>query len=1570
MSTVTPVVTDLFASALRYVTAPYTQGATIQALSLAPAVAGQSTVQSYSFDVFQARYGVQRADIVVSYILTLLTDLDGGPATIEIDYQSDTGTGTTHVLVPAGTLQGASFALPLPHNAGLIFLETLRERPIPAPGQPAGPDKWALTTLLGNVARLLWMLMHERQTLAATANDVEAQHHLLTARGLSLDHIGDTLGVPRLLPAPYRLDLDTETLALYHLDDAIAPVFDATHDHPGLNHGALRGVPGRFDSAYAITEQGSVTIPDAAAFAVDKNASFTIEMFVNLRSSPGTSGEAGVAQIVLAAKRPYIDRNDSSGWLLGLESIVANPEIIRVKATFTLTDRAGVVVSVTMPEPVTLPNNWFHIAGVVDRTSNQAFVYLNGTVMAAVALGKLGEVANCVDIGLGGDRSGVAQMIGSLDEVRFSDVARSDFSTVLGGSAQPYVPDAATIALYHLDETDDWIDEDRGVHYAMNHGATRGVPARFDYGLRFLGDPLPQPRCAAEREFQQRLRSGLWDHERDSLPVRTGPYARYGYRQGAIALPGLSGEPQVVMVNDDASIDPRARGLVTTACYGFIPNDLDQTITAFQAAGRSVQEAIDYYGDWHGEPESWFIQQYQSHQITAAHESCLPTPTVPTYVQIPGAADLALDATTSFTIEAFIKPDALTDDYPRAIAASRSSALREDEPNANEAGWALTLGSYNCIPDNLRWTIGDATGKLVTISAGFRLADGVFHHIVGALDRDNGVALLFVDGLEVGRAPLNALDAATTAGDIILGNDPALDAPYAGLLDEVRLSRAARRQFHPVLGESDERYRQRLAIYQPWRLPTITTLQRGVRALSLPGATATDVAPLATQLLLSSGPLPDLGQLDVVETDSTRFCASRQLRVVPATLAPGQSIAANGTSPADELTTVGTIPFHLEALLRHDDAPGLVFPSEFGRWMVLAAARALEELTNRLLAVAPDTQIVVQLAWNPFSTDLHGQGRALDLSLATQDPRIDIGLLGALAHEIGIAFVHYDFNFDGPFLRVTVAPRSDLDVVGPDIALLDQNITLTVPRPALANPTLLTSRILRCGPGNGTLTPLANSDIPTMQFTGTALGEVTIEVSYPLPDGTFLLGARRMTVAPQTLDGCEILSGDGRENVFEAEVSGAPDPDFHIEYLIRSDDPRVDYASEAARRMQLPLEVALLKLADLVAAEPGSPRLTVLAAYDATTPTLQSVGRGLIVAPSTSATALTAGRLGAIAFLAGFSYIERRRYPASVYLSVPMGERFEIVRSPIERLWPNARMSGRGEFQVTEFEAAGPPDANFNGGMLQPYTGTGVTFASGVSNAMQVTLATALTALVAALQQDGIVGDLQVLMGFQPQASDLTSVGRASLMQHPTVSADRLAGYGLQAGFGFVQHRPNTPAGPAVYAAAYAVGGQPLNIFTENDVILNSLSQVRVRPELPLAGQLDWCVTPCCPADAVLSTAIPDPSEPPGNTRKILHGTATGVITIIASFSLRDAAEPYQFLLVPRIMPGDGGAPTELRLTKDQYDDLLNFLEAYHPLGVEGVTQSIRRYVHGFRRPPRWDSLPTSGTYPRYRVKR
>src|SRR5262249_20273682 len=157
---------------------------------------------------------------------------------------------------------------------------------------------------------------------------------------------------------------------------------------------------------------------------------------------------------------------------------------------------------------------------------------------------------------------------------------------------------------------------------------------------------------------------------------------------------------------------------------------------------------------------------------------------------------------------------------------------------------------------------------------------------------------------------------------------------------------------------------------------------------------------------------------------------------------PGMSIASNGTTPADEVATVGNIPLRAESILQHGDTPGIIFASPSARYMVLAAAQALDALANRLGAVAPTSQIIVQFAWDPTPSniDLHGQGRALDVILATPDPRVDLGLLGALAHEIGIAYVRYDISTFLPFLRITPAPGLDLDLRGPDVVFPGQSV--------------------------------------------------------------------------------------------------------------------------------------------------------------------------------------------------------------------------------------------------------------------------------------------------------------------------------------------------------------------------------------------------------------------------------------------------------------------------------------------------------------------------------------------------
>ena len=142
-----------FATALRYATAPYARGTTTQTLTLGVAVAGVSAIADYDFATFQSLYGLQSADLVASYVLTLKADQFDGPAVVDIGWVGRSGGGTSRIVVPAGSLAGESFGVPdLPSDPSLV-LRSLSEQPPPTGSAPSGPSKWDLTVLLGNGAR-------------------------------------------------------------------------------------------------------------------------------------------------------------------------------------------------------------------------------------------------------------------------------------------------------------------------------------------------------------------------------------------------------------------------------------------------------------------------------------------------------------------------------------------------------------------------------------------------------------------------------------------------------------------------------------------------------------------------------------------------------------------------------------------------------------------------------------------------------------------------------------------------------------------------------------------------------------------------------------------------------------------------------------------------------------------------------------------------------------------------------------------------------------------------------------------------------------------------------------------------------------------------------------------------------------------------------------------------------------------------------------------------------------------------------------------------------------------------
>ena len=131
--------------------------------------------------------------------------------------------------------------------------------PAAANGEAAG--WWRLTALLGNMAKLLWVLGWERDQIRRQLARTTAQRQLSNALGFSLDLLGYDLGIPRFPPLPYSFD--PATLALYHLNDqpganpAVEDIigrYPGQPGHPGTLVGAVTvGVPARFGNGFAFT---------------------------------------------------------------------------------------------------------------------------------------------------------------------------------------------------------------------------------------------------------------------------------------------------------------------------------------------------------------------------------------------------------------------------------------------------------------------------------------------------------------------------------------------------------------------------------------------------------------------------------------------------------------------------------------------------------------------------------------------------------------------------------------------------------------------------------------------------------------------------------------------------------------------------------------------------------------------------------------------------------------------------------------------------------------------------------------------------------------------------------------------------------------------------------------------------------------------------------------------------------------------------------------------------------------------------------------------------------------------
>lgn len=109
-------------------------------------------------------------------------------------------------------------------------------------------------------------------------------------------------------------------------------------------------------------------------------------------------------------------------------------------------------------------NTWYHVAAAYNSSNSTATVFVNGTQVASGTVGQIGSVAA---YSIGGS-SGFPYFRGQIDEVRISNTQRYNSSFIR--PTQTFVPDSATIILYHFDEQGQQVVDSSGNNYYMYLG--------------------------------------------------------------------------------------------------------------------------------------------------------------------------------------------------------------------------------------------------------------------------------------------------------------------------------------------------------------------------------------------------------------------------------------------------------------------------------------------------------------------------------------------------------------------------------------------------------------------------------------------------------------------------------------------------------------------------------------------------------------------------------------------------------------------------------------------------------------------------------------------------------------------------------------------------------------------------------------------------------------------------------------------------------------------------------------------------------------------------------------------
>lgn len=599
----------------------------------------------------------------------------------------------------------------------------------------------------------------------------------------------------------------------------------------------------------------------------------------------------------------------------------------------------------------------------------------------------------------------------------------------------------------------------------------------------------------------------------------------------------------------------------------------------------------------------------------------------------------AIPASRGFTVDFFVRPDA---------ASTLGTAVFR---GAGSHRWSVEIGDLGLGGRNsVRAAVTDGTESVV-VAAAVDLPPDRFSHVAAVLARDGASARLavVVDGVE--RASTTGpLGAVTGGGAIRLGPGP---TGFLGTLDEVRFSSVPRTHFHPALGESDDSYRKRLALFRRWELPTPAGLQAVVNRL----------VPVLNGVA---------DPFIVDDTDGAARTGGVVLRVWPRILAPMESIDGDGRRGVREQELWPPVDgAAAEALLGRCTDPRITFappvvdpqrppglPDPDPRRMRPLAAAALSRLAD-LLAAQGLAGLTVLSGWDAAAPDAHADGRAVVLTA----PVIGPGRLAALAHKAGFDLVEHRPR---GLVHAAVAPGRAL-LLGPSgsgellLAGLSPRVeaaTAVVIESSLGAPQFdgavlppdTQVRFFLLSPPPGTTLDQA-PEAHAATLTAAAPGPLALSADVVHGGRTTTVTVTLQVLPAPLADGASI-AGDGTPGVGEG-AAGAPQPDFDPAYLGTITDPRVDLGpSPDDARADRGLILGLIALLDDLEAAGQAGTLEVVSAFQPAAPPgdLAGEGRRLVL----QHTVLGADRLAVAAHGAGFAYVARAG--ATVIVAGPPGE--------------------------------------------------------------------------------------------------------------------------------------------------------------------------------------------------------------------------------------------------------------------------------------------------------------------------